>query len=76
MDEQNGLPKPLTPRGLVGFFSQHACPPFCVATDDLTVVHRLARGKQWCVAPRRAHTDLWRDLWLKIEDLGLVGTMR
>ena len=26
--------------------------------------------------PRRAHADFWRDMWFKLEDLGLVGSMR
>ena len=38
-------------------FLSHACPPFCVAIDNLSVIKGLARGKEWCCAPRRAHAQ-------------------
>ena len=57
-------------------FLLHACPPFCMAIDNLTVMKGLSRGKAWCCAPRRAHADLWRRIWFKIEDLGVSGCMR
>ena len=50
-----------------------AQPPLRIGIDNATVIRGLQRGQRWCCHSRRAHCDLWEQIWRKIEDLGGMG---
>ena len=52
---------------------QVGSPPLTVHTDHMAVLQGAARGAKWCTAAARAHADVWRDIWFRIEDLGGLG---
>jgi hypothetical protein len=54
-------------------FHQALCcilPPAVVHTDHLGIVQGLAKGKKWCTDGRRAHADIWRQVWWQLDDHG------
>eukprot|EP00974_Lingulodinium_polyedra_P059339 5714738-Lingulodinium_polyedra.AAC.1 len=49
---------------------QALVPPARVLTDHLAMVQALGKGRRWCVSAKRAHADIWRGIWEKLEDMG------
>ena len=37
-------------------------------TDHLAIVLGLRRGRAWCCCGKRAHADVWRQIWFCVED--------
>ena len=45
-------------------------PPMCLYSDSAFFVNGWERGKAWCVAPGRAHADVWLKFWRIAEEFG------
>jgi len=60
-------------RGVVGLLQslRNCSPPLTVHVDCEAVLKMIARGKKWCVAARTRHADVWRLIWLHLDDIGL-----
>ena len=53
------------------FALRNLTPPAIIWTDHKAIVTGIARGKAWCQSAKRASSDLWRDIWHKLEDIGI-----
>ncbi len=47
-----------------------AAPPLRVHCDNQMVVDGVAKGRKWCLNPRREGASLWRDIWRALDDVG------
>eukprot|EP00959_Pyramimonas_sp_CCMP1952_P304224 6367175-Pyramimonas_sp.AAC.1 len=48
-------------------------PPLKIYCDCQAVVDGTSRGEEWCSSSARAHSDLWREFWFLVSDLGGLG---
>ena len=46
-------------------------PPVVVVTDYQHLIDGIAEGREACTAANRAHADIWRQIWIAIDDFGL-----
>ena len=51
-------------------------PPLCLYSDSAFFVRGWERGRAWCVAPGRAHADVWKKFWNVAEDFGGSGAIQ
>jgi hypothetical protein len=49
----------------------NSMPPLRIHVDCSLVLRGVLNGRKWCVHSSRPHADVWRQLWEKIEDIGL-----
>ena len=49
---------------------KHAVPPLTIHVDCKAVVDGWIRGREWTESSSRPDADLWRELWLRMEDVG------
>ncbi|CAK0857020.1 unnamed protein product, partial [Prorocentrum cordatum] len=49
----------------------HALPPLVLHVGRQSVIDGVAAGERWCTASRRPNTDLWRQVWARLRDIGL-----
>ncbi len=47
-----------------------AVPPLRVHCDNQMVVDGVAKGRRWCLNPRREGASLWRDIWRAMDEAG------
>ena len=45
-------------------------PPICLYSDSAFFVDGWERGQKWCVAPGRAHADVWKQFWQMADEFG------
>ena len=45
-------------------------PPLHIYSDSEFFVKGWERGQAWCIAPGRAHADIWREFWDVLNDFG------
>ena len=50
-----------------------ALPPLVVCVDNQGVIDGIIAGKDWCCSSRRPAADLWRQIWRRLDDIGLEG---
>ena len=50
-------------------------PPLCLYSDSAFFVTGWVRGRAWCIAPGRAHADVWRRFWDVVQDFGGVDVI-
>ena len=50
-------------------------PPLHVYSNSEFFIKGWQRGRQWCLAPGRAHADVWRKFWNTLEDFGGVAAL-
>eukprot|EP00959_Pyramimonas_sp_CCMP1952_P408897 8569218-Pyramimonas_sp.AAC.1 len=50
--------------------------PTTIYTDYLDLPEGLSRGPSWGCSPRRPNSDLWCEIWRRIEDLGGLSSER
>ena len=46
--------------------------PIIIYVDNLEVVQGVANGERWCCHPKRDGADLWRSIWARLNDLGIL----
>ena len=47
-----------------------ASAPVRIHVDNATVVKGFKEGKVWCTQSRRDGADIWRDIWMRMRDIG------
>ena len=47
-----------------------AIPPLTIFCDTLEVGKGRRLGRKWCTAAKTDCADLWRDIWIYLDDLG------
>ena len=52
------------------YLLRHAFPPIMFVTDHKPIVMRMEAGRKWCTSGKRAHADLWRQIWHYVDELG------